>query len=62
MGIVISIGKYGGFYIVTKSSFRICLGWIAITFFAFDGDYLLQLAAERADQLKESTNVHVSGN
>ena len=52
MGILISIGKYGGFY-VHKSVFglRICLGWVALTFFMRDGDHLLHMAAIGANAL-----------
>ena len=30
--IILSIGKYGGFYITNGAAFkRVCLGWIALT-------------------------------
>ena len=52
MGILISIGKYGGFY-AHKSLFglRICLGWMALTIFMRDGDKLLHMAAIGANAL-----------
>jgi hypothetical protein len=37
VSLMVVIGKYGGFYIHKgHGSFRICLGWIAITFFNYD--------------------------
>jgi hypothetical protein len=39
MTFIISIGKYGGFYI---HSHRVCLGWIAFTFYKFDIDISLK--------------------
>jgi hypothetical protein len=40
---MISIGSYGGFYIAKNKgwSFRICLGWIAVTFWSSDLDKAL---------------------
>jgi hypothetical protein len=37
----LSIGRYGGFYVSKGYMFRICLGWIAITFAPFDVDEVL---------------------
>jgi hypothetical protein len=34
----ISWGKYGGWYILLRYTKRICLGWVAITYFPFDID------------------------
>ena len=46
MAIIISIGSWGGIYVARN---RICLGWIAISYFAFDGDDLLKAAAFGVD-------------
>ncbi len=35
MTFMISIGRYGGFYM---HSGRLCLGWVAFTYLAFDID------------------------
>ena len=44
-GIMISIGKWGGFYVYTEGwSKRICLGWVAITLVPSDGDAILEAA------------------
>ena len=55
MGIMISIGKWGGFYLA-KHAFapRLCLGWIAITIFRCDGDDILALAVEGSKHIQES--------
>lgn len=39
--IVISIGKYGGFYYHNEYTKRICLGWIAITYIPQDFDDMI---------------------
>ena len=45
MGLMISIGKYGGFYFVYHSfAPRLCLGWIAFTLFKTDGDRIIEMA------------------
>jgi hypothetical protein len=49
--ILISIGEYGGFYIHKGYLLRICLGWVAVSFIQMDGDKLLKLASERAEQI-----------
>ena len=37
MTLTLAIGTYGGFYTTfTKRSWRICLGWIAITLYFYD--------------------------
>ena len=39
LSVTIIIGKYGGFYIFTsETTFRICLGFIAFTVYAYDLD------------------------
>ena len=39
MTLMISFGKYGGFYCHNG---RLCLGWVAFTFLSFDIDVLLE--------------------
>jgi hypothetical protein len=43
--ITIVIGSYGGFYIQRSiyGSVRICLGWIAVIFYRFDIEAVLEL-------------------
>lgn len=45
MGIVISIGKWGGIYFSRAWSWRLCLGWIAISICPCDGDWILDMAS-----------------
>ena len=45
LGIMISIGKWGGVYIARGWTLRIALGWLAITIFPCDGDDILNLAS-----------------
>lgn len=44
---LIAVGSYGGFYAYkSKTSIRLCLGWIAFTLFPFDlEDVLTELKA-----------------
>ena len=41
MTIAISFGKYGGFYLFRGYTKRLCLGWMAITYFPCDIDEIL---------------------
>lgn len=36
MTFLITIGKFGGFYVSFRGEVRLCLGWIAFTVFPFD--------------------------
>jgi len=45
MGIMISLGKWGGLYFARGWSWRICLGWVAISVFPCDGDTIVDMAA-----------------
>jgi len=36
ISIMVTIGKYGGFYIHNGYTKRICLGWIALTYMPCD--------------------------
>lgn len=40
--IIISWGKYGGFYVAIDYTKRLCLGWAAITYIPLDIDVLFQ--------------------
>jgi hypothetical protein len=40
MTFALSIGKYGGFYFHHEYTTRLCLGWVALTFYPFDMDDL----------------------
>jgi len=40
MTIAVSFGKYGGFYFHRGYTTRLCLGWVAITYFPCDIDTL----------------------
>jgi hypothetical protein len=54
MGIMISIGRWGNVYTYKGFGWRICLGWIAITFFPVDGDQVLDFAGKWASHLLEA--------
>lgn len=42
MSVIFSVGSYGGFYIhQSTGSFRVCLGWFAITILTDDFDDFL---------------------
>lgn len=41
MSIILSFGAYGGFYCRWNYSFRLCLGWVALTIIPVDLDTLL---------------------
>ena len=42
MTFIVSFGKYGGFYAYNDSVVRVCLGWVAFTWFPFDIDLMLR--------------------
>lgn len=52
MMIILSVGKYGGFY---AAKWRICLGWVAFSFIQRDDDLLGELItiAEKQAELME---------
>ena len=50
MAIVISVGKWGNVYWYSGFGWRLCLGWIAFTYFPIDGDEILEAAAQTADR------------
>lgn len=55
MGIVISIGKWGGIWISFSGiGKRISLGYVAITIYPFDGDVLIRAAANWQDVQKKT--------
>lgn len=47
MSFIISIGKYGGFYVKAG---RVCLGWIAFSFIPFDVDDVLEAGLTALEQ------------
>lgn len=52
MSVILSFGKWGGIYIYHGFSFRVCLGWIALTIIPVDVDELFRpipLASDAAD-------------
>ena len=50
MSVVLSFGKYGGFYTHSGASLRLCLGWFAITLFRGDFDEILWDALDCLEQ------------
>lgn len=48
MSLAVSFGKWGGFYISKRSTWRVCLGWVAITYFPYDIDDILNELLEKA--------------
>ena len=50
LGILISIGKWGGIYYHKGWMFRLCIGWIAITLIPKDGDDFLEEAIDLLEQ------------
>lgn len=50
--VIVSVGRYGGFYVHRGHTLRICLGWIALTVVPFDIDRVFQegLAAIKAQE------------
>lgn len=46
MSIVLSFGRWGGVYITRGWSFRLCLGWVALTILPADLDRLLRRLLE----------------
>lgn len=60
MCISISIGKWGGIYWYRGFGWRLCMGWIAITYFPFDGDELVKLASSWCEILSQGGGTHES--
>ena len=59
----LSWGAWGGFYFRRNYSTRLCLGWVALTYFPRDLDFMLQgladtAAAGRWSELKEGRSCH----
>jgi len=56
MTLCLTVGAYGGFYTDRRPdgrSFRICLGWFAITIFRYDFDVFLEKALDCLEQYQE---------
>lgn len=54
--LTITVGQYGGFYWRRGFTTRLCLGWVAFTWYPFDLDVLLSWLMKRVkDEPKEPT-------
>lgn len=55
MTLNLTVGAYGGFYTSRRPgrSFRICLGWLAVTIFWYDFDDFLEKALDCLEQYQE---------
>lgn len=47
MTLMINVGKWGGFYVLTGSAFRVCIGWIAFTILPYDMDFKLNAIIDK---------------
>ena len=57
----ISWGRYGGFYFHKGFSTRLCLGWVAFTYFPQDLDVLIKLWKNKSDRKIVSLDWQVDG-
>lgn len=46
---LIAVGSYGGFYVTRE---RLCLGWIALTYFPYDLENVMNQWLEERNQLR----------
>jgi len=54
MTISISIGKFGGVYVTHGYTARLCLGWVAFTWYPFDiDDYFTRVSAVKEQLIRE---------
>jgi len=53
MTIAFSFGKWGGFYWKRGNTWRLCLGWAAITIMFFDIDELFNIVSKVAKKVEE---------
>jgi uncharacterized protein (DUF433 family) len=53
MSFVINIGSWGGIYVYRGATFRLCLGWVALTIWPFDIDYLISDLIEAVKTITE---------
>ena len=60
MTFAISIGKYGGFYWSRDYTTRLCLGWIAFTWYPFDFDGYHNKQIDRTKSLMDCYHQAVS--
>lgn len=49
MSIIINFGKWGGVYFSHVYSWRLCLGWVAITVMPRDLDEVVTLLLDKVD-------------
>jgi len=55
MTFAVSFGKYGGFYVFTGiSSWRLCMGWVALTILFVDLDPWLEEQIDREEREQEA--------
>lgn len=45
MTVMLSFGRYGGFYWIR--GYRICFGWVALSWFPYDVDDILEAGLQR---------------
>jgi hypothetical protein len=53
--IIISFGKYGGFYYLNRYMIRICIGWVALTYMPEDFDDFINKAKYEQNQRRGIT-------
>lgn len=51
MSISLSIGRWGGFYLHRGYTVRLCLGWVAFTWYPFDLDDYFQKTMDVKERL-----------
>ena len=52
MTLSVTVGKWGGFYFCREWCWRLCLGWLALTWFPQDLDQFLAWALDEKDKLR----------
>ena len=52
VSIILSFGKWGGFYWFNGYTKRLCLGWFAITFIPQDYDVMMHKIKDRIEETK----------
>lgn len=55
LSLTLCFGKYGGFYVyVSSTSWRICLGWMAVTLYFLDLEEFITVLRKRIESLEDS--------